>query len=82
MPEFAHVSDRLYNLSKSTRIPWTAEAELKKDFKPLRQKLLQRPVVRLPNLEHDFILKTDASLVADGAVLKQSFIDTKLKHLV
>lgn len=80
MPSFAHVSDRFYKLSKSTQIPPTVELE--DNLNALKQKLLQRPFVWLPNLENDFILKTDASLVAVGAVLKQAFSDTSLKHSV
>lgn len=41
-----------------------------------------RPVVRLPNLELDLILETDASVVAVGAVLKQYLGDMELEHLV
>lgn len=38
--------------------------------------------MRLPNLELDFILETDASLFAVGAVLKQYFGDTELVQTV
>lgn len=67
MQSFAHVSDRLYKLSMATKIQWNNELE--DDFKLLKQKLLQQPIVRPQNLEQDFILETDASLVDVGAVL-------------
>ena len=44
--------------------------------------MLSAPVVRLPVIEHDFILETDASRIAVGAVLKQHFLDTGLEHPV
>lgn len=80
VPTFAHVSDRLYKLSKITWKPLTAK--LKDFFSALNQNLLQRPVVRLPNSKNDHILKTDASLGGVCAVLKLFFGDTNLKHTV
>lgn len=44
--------------------------------------MLKRPIVRLPDIHRDFILETDASTIAVGAVLKQMFNDTKLEHPV
>ena len=44
--------------------------------------MLSAPVVRLPDVEGEFILKTDGSKVAVGAVLKQRFDDTKREHMV
>lgn len=38
--------------------------------------------MRLPKLELDFVLKTDASTVAVEAVLKKVLSDTNLKHPV
>lgn len=57
-------------------------AKYEEKFKALKTKLLRRPVARLPNLKNNFILETDASLVALGAVLKQSLRDKNLKHPV
>ena len=44
--------------------------------------MLSAPVVRLPDVEKEFILETDGSKVAVGAVLKQQFDDTGLEHPV
>ena len=39
-------------------------------------------MIRLPDPQRDFILETDGSRTAIGAVLKQKFDDTGLEHLV
>ena len=80
VPAFAHASDDLYKLSKTKSIIWTSELTAK--FEELKSLMLSAPVVRLPVVEHDFILETDASRVAVGAVLKQRFLDTGLEHPV
>ena len=80
VPSFAHASDALYKISKSRSIVWTSE--LNEQFENLKKLILSAPVVRLPNVENDFILETDASHTAVGAVLKQSFADTGLEHPV
>ena len=38
--------------------------------------------MRLPDFERYFIIETDGSRVAVGAVFKQRFEDTGLEHLV
>ena len=48
----------------------------------LKQQLLQPRIVRLPDPDRPFILKTDGSRVAVGAVLKQRVDDTGLEHPV
>ena len=61
-------------------IDWTADLSVK--FEELKTLMLSAPVVRLPDGEKEFILETDGSKVAVGAVLKQRFDDTGLKHPV
>ena len=80
IPAFAHISDALYKLSKADEIPWTEALESK--FKELKQQLLYPRIVRLPDPERPFILETDGSCVAVGAVLKQRLYDTGLEHPV
>ena len=41
-------------------------------FNNLKKALIERPVLRLPNLDKDFILRTDASNVGLGAILLQA----------
>ena len=77
---FAHVSDCLYKAAKTKVIDWTAD--LRSKFEVLKTLMLYAPVVRLPDVEKKFILETDGSKVAVGAVLKQRFDDTGLEHPV
>ena len=76
IPVFAHISDALNKLSRADEVPWTNDLESK--FDELKQPLLQPRIVRLPDSERPFILETDGSRVAFGAVLKQRFDDTGL----
>ena len=80
VPAFADTSDALYKAAKTSAVNWTPE--LSAAFEDLKSKLLDHPVVQLPNPQKDFILETDASRVAVGAVLKQRFEDTQLEHPV
>ena len=74
VPLFAHVTDALYKASKITVVEWTADLSAK--FEELKALMLVAPVVRLPDVDKEFILETDGSKVAVGAVLKQRFDDT------
>ena len=56
---FAHVSDSLYKASKMKVIDWTADLSTK--FEKLKTLMLSAPVVRLPDVEKEFILNTDGS---------------------
>ena len=80
VPSFAHVSDSFYNTSMMKVIDWTADVIAK--FEELKTLMLSAPVVRLPDVEKDFIVKTDGSKVTVGAVLNQRFDDTGLEHPV
>ena len=59
---------------------WTPDLNL--SFEKLKQQLLEPRIVRMPDPQRDFILETDESLITLGAVLKQRFDDTGLKHPV
>ena len=80
VPSFAHVSDLLYKASKMKVIKWTADLSTK--FDELKALMLSAPVVLLPDVDREFMLKTDGSKVALGAVLKLRFDDTALVHPV
>lgn len=49
-------------------------------FENRNRSLLDRPVVQIYDPQQDFVLETDASTVAAGAVLKQQLADTQLEH--
>ena len=67
---FADLSDILYKVSRESKIEATIELEEK--FAQLKQELCDSIALRLPDPAKSFILETDASLIAVGAVLKQS----------
>ncbi|MCP6726040.1 hypothetical protein NL526_28690, partial [Klebsiella pneumoniae] len=48
----------------------------------LKRLLTEPRIVRLPDPDKEFILETDGSRIALGAVLKQKFDDTNLEHPV
>ena len=67
MPSFAHVSNALYKASKMKVVEWTADLSAK--FEELKALMLSAFVVCLSDLDIKFILLTDGSKVAVGAVL-------------
>ena len=77
---FAHISNPLYKVSRSSIVKWTPELNL--SFEQLKQQLLEFRIVRMPYPQRDFILETDGSRIAIGAVLKQKFDVTGLEHPV
>lgn len=78
MPGYNDVSEPLYAASRQSTIKLSKE--LSRTFDKLKKRLLERPIVWLPNIYRDFILETNASTIAVGADLKQMFSDTKLGH--
>ena len=67
---FAHIARPLYALqSPKVRFQWNPEHQ--KAFEALQQALSSAPIVGMPRDEGDFILDTDASDLAMGAVLSQ-----------
>ena len=70
VPNFAQLACELYPLGKLDHLDWTPS--LTQTFESLRTALCRAPVLRLPNAKQPFVLETDASSVAVGAVLKQS----------
>ena len=59
IPSFAHNSDPLYKVSRSEYIAWTPYLEAQ--FEQLKEQVLQPRIVRLPDPDRSFILKTDNS---------------------
>jgi transposase InsO family protein len=70
VPDFAEIARPLHALTKKgVRFQWTAECE--SAFIELKRRLTATPILALPNDSDLYILDTDASLDAIGAVLSQ-----------
>ena len=75
MKNFAEVAKPLYRLT-SKGVKLTSEKEHEDAFQLFKTRLLQAPVLAFPNFRHPFLIDTDASETALGAVLSQK-IDGK-----
>ena len=70
VPKFAEIARLLYKASEtSTMFEWTPEAQ--DAFESLNLKLTSTPILAFPCVKESFILYTDASQFAMGAVLAQ-----------
>ena len=67
---FAKIASPLYNLLKKNKV-WDWNVECHQAFEFLKQELVSFPILRQPNLIRPFIVYTDASGVAIGAILAQ-----------
>ena len=72
MKNFSEVAKPLYRLtSKGVKFTWEEEHE--EAIQLLKTRLLQAPILAFPNFRHPFVIDTDASETALGAVLSQIF---------
>ena len=72
----AEVARPLYLLtSKGLKFTWTEEHD--QAFQTLKKKWLEAPILAFPNFELPFIIDTDASETALGAVLSQKIDGTE-----
>ena len=69
IPHFANWASSLYKVSRDSQIFLTPELE--KSFENLKNAACNIPSIKIPDPEKPFIVETDASGVAVGAVLKQ-----------
>ena len=70
IPNFAHIADPLTRmLKKDAKFEWTLPCE--QAFQTLKARLMEEPVMAYPKPVGDYVLDTDASNVAAGAVLSQ-----------
>ena len=70
VPGFANIAKPLHQLSeKNAKFLWTEECDTA--FRSLKHHLTKTPTLCYPDFEKPFILDTDASNVAIGAVLSQ-----------
>ena len=76
IPHFSEVAAPLTDLTRKGqpgKVMWGPTQE--QAFKTLRDLLTSAPILRLPDLSREFILRTDASDVGVGAVLLQQYED-------
>jgi hypothetical protein len=67
---FAKLARPLNDLTKKeTKFEWTPERQ--RDFEALKQKFEESPVLLMPNSTKPFVIESDASKFATGAVLHQ-----------
>eukprot|EP00884_Botryococcus_braunii_P007052 jgi/Botrbrau1/16348/Bobra.178_1s0001.1 len=79
--KFALISEPMANLlKKNVKFEWTPECQ--EAFHKLKSCLTKEPLLRLPNFRKPFILTTDWSKVAIGAVLSQIDEATEFDHPV
>ncbi|GFY01510.1 retrovirus-related Pol polyprotein from transposon 297 [Trichonephila clavipes] len=65
----APLTDALKGRAKRGEIKWTTEGE--DAFREQKGKLIDKPILYVPNFEREFIVQTDASNAGMGAVLTQ-----------
>ena len=69
---FSQEARPLTDLTKG-KPPWKWELAEEKAFKELKESLVTAPVLKMPDFDKSFVLTTDASAVAVGAILEQDF---------
>jgi hypothetical protein len=78
IPHFAERVKSLTDLTKKgypNALPWREEHT--EQFEALKKALCEKPILRLPDLDREFVLQTDASDIGIGAMLAQEY-DGKL----
>jgi deoxyadenosine/deoxycytidine kinase len=78
--DYAKIAEPLTRLlAKTVRFSWGAEQQLA--FDTLKERLITYPILRRPDLDRPFIVHTDASSKAVGAILAQQD-ETGREHVV
>lgn len=73
IPNFSKISRPINNLlKKNVKFDWSPECQ--NAFEILREKLLNPPILMMPDFSKPFIITTDASDTAIGAILSQGEI--------
>ena len=81
IPNFAFISESLYKLtSPKSKFIWSSEHTIA--FDTLRNALCDSPILKYPNPNLPFLIRTDASAFAIGAVLLQFYEDSSKEHPV
>ena len=69
---FSQKARPLTELTKD-KTPWKWQAAQEEAFNKLKESLISAPVLHMPDFNRPFVLTTDSSLVAVGAILEQDF---------
>ena len=69
---FSQIARPLTDLTKA-KVQWNWGNKEETSFQQLKAALASAPVMRLPDLDRQFVVTTDASDVAVGAILEQNF---------
>jgi RNase H-like domain found in reverse transcriptase/Reverse transcriptase (RNA-dependent DNA polymerase)/Integrase zinc binding domain/Integrase core domain len=77
IPNFAKISKPLTKLLQKD-VQFNFDSECRKSFNELKQAIITSPILIYPNFDEPFILTTDASAYAIGAVLSQGQINKDL----
>lgn len=66
---YAHIAQPLTDQTRKDQFGWNEEATVA--FEQLKQRMLQAPILIMPNFTRNFVVETDASGYGIGAVLSQ-----------
>ena len=69
---FSQLAKPMTDLTRA-KVTWTWGDAQDNGFKALKVAIATAPILRLPAFEHQFVITTDASDVAIGAILEQDF---------
>ena len=72
MKGFSQLAKPLTDLTRE-KVKWSWEDSQEASFKALKVAIATAPILRLPDFERQFVITTDASDVAIGAILEQDF---------
>ena len=72
MKGFSQLAKPLTDLTKA-KVAWSWGDPQEKSFNALKVAIATAPILRLPDFERQFVITTDASDVAIGAILEQDF---------
>lgn len=78
VPHFSDIGKPLYSLTRK-EAPWNWSDDCQKAFETLKSILAGEPALLIPDKDKPFILETDASKVATGAVLYQANANGELQ---
>lgn len=77
IPDFSSIARPLHDLTRKTQV-WAWDRTHQGAFDTIKERMSTGPVLEHPDPEKQFVLETDASGVAMGAVLSQKGIDGRL----